>query len=235
MVTPLARSIVISRGRRKDVLLISVLREKRSRHPSQDQRQARRCHPSPVRRRSNRTPKASSSRGSATKRAAGWSAISSPADQQHDPLEEAEGEVEIVHDHHRQPVPSTFRQRLGHLQPMPDVQARCRLIGQEHRWIDHQHHGQQNPRPFAARQGRPASALQSAQLERSTHRFQSVWRTGVSPGRHRSPEVQPHRDPSAARNVAAGNRSFAPALLPTDRPMCACPAALGLLSAPLCL
>src|SRR5216684_156481 len=91
---------------------------------------------------------------------------------QHDrPIEKTKDEVEVVHDHHRKPIFPATNQRLHDVETMPDVEAGGRLVCQQHRRIDREHHREQHPRPLAAREARPAPLARRRKLECRNHRF----------------------------------------------------------------
>ena len=88
-----------------------------------------------------------------------------PAVHHDDPIEEPEGEIEIMHHDNGEPIRRAPDQGLHHADAVPDVEAGGRLVRQQHRRIDGEHHGEQHARALAAGQGGPSPAAQSRKLE----------------------------------------------------------------------
>src|SRR5262245_11296428 len=88
-----------------------------------------------------------------------------PAVHHNDPIEESEGEIEVVHHDNGQPIRRAPYQGLHHIDAMPDVEAGGRLVRQQRRRIDGEHHGEQHARALAAGERGPSPAAQFRKLE----------------------------------------------------------------------
>ena len=90
-------------------------------------------------------------------------------------------------------------QRADHVEAMADVEAGRRLVGQQHRRIDHQHGREQHARPLAARQRRPAAPAELGQLELFRRR-------SMAPAASRSLRSAPSRTSSATLKSQCGSK-----------------------------
>ena len=68
-----------------------------------------------------------------------------------DPFKKSECKVKVMHHDDAEAINPALNQTPHHIDTVPDVEAGSRFVRKQSRWIDREHHGEQDARALPAR------------------------------------------------------------------------------------